>query len=229
MKKSPWFICAALACLLLLGAVGFGFASCGHGTKSAAGSTSTSLVAGTAATTSVWDGSTTTTVTAGSTTTTTTSPAKGSTTTATKAGATTTIRGSSTTTTAKSGTTTTTTTTKSSTTTTTTYTVTVEGSFGRKVFTLGDLHKLPVASSTIYGKTGEGPKLSVVLDAAGVNDFTKVTLHGYRGSTDVLTKAQANASDCIFDFTNRGTVKIMTTAYASSDLWTKDVYLVAVQ
>jgi hypothetical protein len=67
-----------------------------------------------------------------------------------------------------------------------------------------------------------------VLNAAGVHDFSKVTLYGGRGSTDVLTKSQASASDCMFDFTNRGTVKIVTLVY-TSDQWTKDVSLVVVE
>ena len=45
-------------------------------------------------------------------------------------------------------------------------------------FTWDDLKKLPLANLTVEGKVEEGPKLIDVLKAAGVTDFSEVSLSG---------------------------------------------------
>jgi hypothetical protein len=87
-------------------------------------------------------------------------------------------------------------------------------------FTWDDLKKLPLANLTIEGKVEEGPKLIDVLKAAGVTDFSEVTLTG-SASPATLTKAQVD-DNTILDFNNHGTVKLSST-YIPKPQWTKDV------
>ncbi|MEI7845686.1 MAG: hypothetical protein WCK35_07770 [Chloroflexota bacterium] len=87
-------------------------------------------------------------------------------------------------------------------------------------FTWDDLKKLPLANLTIEGKVEEGPKLADVLKAAGVTDFTEVSLNG-SSSPVTLTAAQVD-DNTILDFNNHGTVKLSST-YIPKPQWTKDV------
>jgi hypothetical protein len=93
-------------------------------------------------------------------------------------------------------------------------------------FTWEDLKKLPVASLTIEGKVQEGVTLSAVLTAAGVTDFSEVTLTG-SASPVTLTKAQVD-DNTLLDFNNHGTVKLATT-YVAKAQWTKDVARIEVK
>lgn len=90
-------------------------------------------------------------------------------------------------------------------------------SFG---MTWDDLKKLPLANLTVDGKVEEGPKLSDVLTAAGVTDFSEVSLNG-SSSPATLTKAQVD-DNTILDFNNHDTVKLAST-YIPKANWTKDV------
>lgn len=87
-------------------------------------------------------------------------------------------------------------------------------------FTWDDLKKLPLANLTVEGKIEEGPKLMDVLQAAGVTDFSEVSLNG-SASPVTLTKAQVD-DNTILDFNNHGTVKLASTYVPKAD-WTKDV------
>jgi len=87
-------------------------------------------------------------------------------------------------------------------------------------FTWDDLKKLPLANLTVEGKVEEGPSLGDVLKAAGVTDFSEVSLNG-SASPATLTKAQVD-NNTILDFNNHGTVKLAST-YVPKPQWTKDV------
>ena len=87
-------------------------------------------------------------------------------------------------------------------------------------FSWDDLKKLPLAQLTVEGKVEEGPKLSDVLKAAGVTDYTEISLNG-SSSPVTLTRAQVD-DNTILDFNNHGTVKLASTYVPKPD-WTKDV------
>lgn len=87
-------------------------------------------------------------------------------------------------------------------------------------FTWDDLKKLPLANLTVESKVEEGPKLIEVLKAAGVTDFSEVSLSG-SSSPATLTKAQVD-DNTLLDFNNHGTVKLAST-YIPKPQWTKDV------
>jgi hypothetical protein len=93
-------------------------------------------------------------------------------------------------------------------------------------FTWADLEKLPLANLTVEGKVEEGPKLIDVLKAAGVTDFSEVSLSG-SASPVTLTKAQVD-DNTILDFNNHGTVKLAST-YIPKPQWTKDVAKIEVK
>jgi len=93
-------------------------------------------------------------------------------------------------------------------------------------FTWDDLNKLPLTEITVEGKVQEGPKLFDVLKAAGVTDFSEVSLSG-SASPVTLTKAQVN-DNTILDFNNHGTVKFAST-YIPKPQWTKDVAKIEVK
>ncbi|MCL4529073.1 MAG: hypothetical protein M1282_06640 [Chloroflexi bacterium] len=98
---------------------------------------------------------------------------------------------------------------------------------GTKVgLTMDDLKKLPLAQLTVEGKLQEGPKLMDVLNAAGVTDFTEVTLTG-SASPVTLTRAQVD-ENTILDFNNHGTLKLATTYVPMPD-WTKDISEITVK
>jgi hypothetical protein len=87
-------------------------------------------------------------------------------------------------------------------------------------FTWDDLKKLPLANITVEGKVEEGPRLLDVLKAAGVTDFSEVSLSG-SASPVTLTQAQMD-DNTILDFNNHGTVKFAST-HIPKPQWTKDV------
>ena len=86
--------------------------------------------------------------------------------------------------------------------------------------TYDDLKKMPLADITVEGMVEEGPKLSDVLKAAGVTDFSEISLSG-SASPVTITKAQVD-DNTILDFNNHGTVKFAST-YIPKPQWTKDV------
>lgn len=77
-----------------------------------------------------------------------------------------------------------------------------------KVITVAELRQLPIVTIMADGKPQEGPTLQAVLTAAGVNDFTAVTVVGREGSM-TLTRAEV-LPDVVLDFANRGTVKLIS-------------------
>jgi len=94
-------------------------------------------------------------------------------------------------------------------------------------FTWDDLKKLPLAQMTAEGKIEEGVKLMDVLSAAGVTEFSEVSLSGSR-SPATLTFEQVKDEATILDFTNHGTVKLATPHIPKAD-WTKDVARIEVK
>lgn len=93
-------------------------------------------------------------------------------------------------------------------------------------FTADDIRGLPLAQVTVDGKVEEGPRLLEVLIAAGVSDFSEVTLTG--GSAPLtLTRAQVD-DNTILDLTNRGTLKLATTHIPKSE-WTRDITTITVK
>jgi hypothetical protein len=87
-------------------------------------------------------------------------------------------------------------------------------------FTLDELGELPLATIQAEGKIEEGPKLMDVLNAAGVTDFSEVTLTGSNGS--ITLPVEQVDDNTILDFTNRGTVKLASTYVHKAD-WIKDI------
>jgi hypothetical protein len=87
-------------------------------------------------------------------------------------------------------------------------------------FTWDELEQLPLATIQAEGKVEEGPKLMDVLHAAGVTDFTEVTLTGSNGS--ITLPSEQVDDNTILDFTNRGTVKLASTYVPKAD-WIKDI------
>jgi hypothetical protein len=94
-------------------------------------------------------------------------------------------------------------------------------------FTWDDLKKLPLAQMTAEGKVEEGVRLMDVLAAAGVTEFTEVSLTG-SSSPATLTFDQVKDATTILDFTNHGTVKLSTN-YIPKANWTKDVARIEVK
>lgn len=93
-------------------------------------------------------------------------------------------------------------------------------------FTAADLQNLPVAQITVDGKVEEGPRLLDVLIAAGVNDFSEVTLIGSSAPV-TLTRDQVD-DNTLLDLTNRGTLKLASTHVPKPD-WTKDITIITVR
>ena len=92
--------------------------------------------------------------------------------------------------------------------------------------TYTDLKKIPLANITVEGMVEEGPRLSDVLKAAGVTDFSEVSLSG-SASPVTVTKNQVD-DNTILDFNNHGTVKFAST-YIPKPQWTKDVNQIKVK
>lgn len=101
--------------------------------------------------------------------------------------------------------------------------VTQNGSLLKR-FTVADLRALPGATVTIDGKEQDGPSVPTVLAAADAAAYTTLSVKGI-GVRDSghLTLESARVNDrLLFDFSDRGTVKI-----CSPDLewnqWVRDV------
>jgi hypothetical protein len=104
--------------------------------------------------------------------------------------------------------------------------VVVKADGSSRGFTWDALKALPLANIQVKGKVEEGPKLMDILAAAGVTDFTAVTLTGSNGSI-TLPREQVD-DQTILDFTNRGTVKLAST-YVPKDDWIKDITRIEVK
>lgn len=91
---------------------------------------------------------------------------------------------------------------------------------------LTQLQSLPNVSLSAFGKSEEGPTLLLVLELAGVKEFTKVTVVGMvRGrlaSGELTLNRDEITGDVILDFTNRGTTKLAG-AQIPEDDWIIDV------
>ncbi|MHB1017796.1 MAG: hypothetical protein ACYC2X_07930 [Coriobacteriia bacterium] len=77
-------------------------------------------------------------------------------------------------------------------------------------FTMDELRQLPEHSFSQWGKSESGPAVLDILAEAGVTDFTTLTVHGTGIRDDgllVLDREEIDG-DVLFDFANRGTVKI---------------------
>jgi hypothetical protein len=81
--------------------------------------------------------------------------------------------------------------------------------------TVDALKQLPLVTITSDGQPQEGPSLLSVLGAAGVTDFTSVTVTGTSGSK-TLTKAEVT-QDVILDFNNRGKTKLVSPTMPKAD------------
>jgi hypothetical protein len=92
--------------------------------------------------------------------------------------------------------------------------------------TLDDLKKMPLGQVNLDGKVQEGPKVLDVLAKAGVTDFKEVTFEG--SSSPVTLKREQVNDQTIFDYANRGTVKLATSAVPFAQL-TKDVSRIVVK
>ncbi|MFN8412879.1 MAG: hypothetical protein U0Z26_10860 [Anaerolineales bacterium] len=92
--------------------------------------------------------------------------------------------------------------------------------------TLEAVKALPLAQLTVENKVQEGPKLKDILALAGVTEFTEITIEGSTAAS-TLTFAQVD-DNTIFDFSNRGTMKLATT-YIPKANWTKDVSKITVK
>lgn len=79
-------------------------------------------------------------------------------------------------------------------------------------FTIAALRKLPLVSILSHGQPQEGPSVLSVLNAAGVTNFASITVTGGNGKK-TLTQAQVT-KDVILDYNNRGSVKLVSPAWA---------------
>lgn len=78
-------------------------------------------------------------------------------------------------------------------------------------FDLADLEKIGYDTITVDGKKEEGPRLSRVLQAAGVDEYSSVTINGAAVRDDgtiTLTRAEVE-NDVLLDVALRGTVKVV--------------------
>ena len=92
-----------------------------------------------------------------------------------------------------------------------TVTVLVDGEVVRR-FTPSELSGLPQSTITADGKEQQGPTVQAVLAVAGVEDFGRLDVRGLGLRDDgrlVLAPAQVG-DDLILDFSDRGTVKVVS-------------------
>jgi hypothetical protein len=78
-------------------------------------------------------------------------------------------------------------------------------------FTMDDIRAFEMARVEVLGKTEEGPTLLTVLEAAGVDDFSRVHIGGMGIRDDgsiTLTRAEVT-DEVLLDIANRGTVKVV--------------------
>ncbi len=112
--------------------------------------------------------------------------------------------------------------------TTGTYSITVQSN-GKtlKTLTLNDIKALPAVKVVADDKTQEGPKLSDVLKAAGVQKYTEVTVTGAWKETYTLKADQADDT-VVLDLSNRGTCKLAGPKIPK-DSWVRDVTTIEVK
>lgn len=78
-------------------------------------------------------------------------------------------------------------------------------------FGLDDLKEIGYDTITVDGKKEEGPRLSRVLEAAGVDEYTSLSIRGAAVRDDgiiTLTRAEVE-NDVLLDVALRGTVKVV--------------------
>jgi hypothetical protein len=95
----------------------------------------------------------------------------------------------------------------------------------QKPFSMADLKQLPAITVNLDGVDQNGPALLEVLKAAGVSDFTSVTVSGVSSLT--LNKSDITA-ETLFDFSNRNTIKLAS-ANIAKDKWVKDVTQITIK
>lgn len=84
---------------------------------------------------------------------------------------------------------------------------------------------LPAASEMIEGKSQDGPRVSDLLKAAGVKDYTQLIFNGT--GTYTVTADQVN-EHFILDLSNRGTYKMASPDIPKVD-WVKDITRIEVK
>lgn len=84
---------------------------------------------------------------------------------------------------------------------------------------------LPAASETIEGKSQDGPRVSDLLKAAGVDSYTQLIFSGT--GTYTVTADQVN-EHFLLDLSNRGTYKMASPDIPKVD-WVKDITQIEVK
>jgi hypothetical protein len=79
-------------------------------------------------------------------------------------------------------------------------------------FTPADLRRLPQVTITADGKEQDGPTVHAVLSAAGVTDFDRLEVRGMglRDDGRLTLAARQVGEDLVLDFTDRGTLKVVS-------------------
>lgn len=100
-----------------------------------------------------------------------------------------------------------------------------------RTFSVADLRALPQAREEVDGKLEEGPKLSAVLAAAGVEpgyESLLITGLGVRDDGRLRLPAAEIDEAVLLDFADRGTVKVVSPALAWAER-VRDVIEIAVE
>jgi len=87
-----------------------------------------------------------------------------------------------------------------------------------KAYTIKMIQKMPSKSFILDGKVESGPTLAVLLEDAGIKEFSEIFVKNDAGEY-FQTK---NPEKYILDITNRGTVKLASEEL-SKDQWLKDI------
>jgi hypothetical protein len=93
---------------------------------------------------------------------------------------------------------------------------------------LSALRALPYQSITLSGNHEAGPSLTEVLSAAGVQDFSQVTVTGAGGASMTLTRDQLNDQVILSINKKLGTAKLAAMSIPEPQ-WILDVNLVSVK
>lgn len=89
--------------------------------------------------------------------------------------------------------------------------------------TVDELRELPQVHVTVAGRDQDGPLLTTVLRAIGVEDVSRVTIVGLGAYDDGRLELSAGQlSEAVVDFSDRGTVKVCGAGIAWAD-WVRDV------
>ncbi len=97
-----------------------------------------------------------------------------------------------------------------------------------KTYDLAALHAMPQTSVVIDGKEQDGPLLRTVLEAAGITDFTSVSIRGAGLRDDGrLRLSRADTEGVLLDFSDRGTVKVCGPGLVWGE-WVRDVLAIDV-